>query len=103
MSRTQHDDQCERLPDEGWYICNCRLRDRLARGITEPPGELIHMYPACPGCYEETSHDGDHFICENCHAYWPSSHSEQAEFNDDDMSDVLAGRQSWLDKRRAQK
>ena len=95
-----HDEQCERMPAEGWHICDCRKRDRLARGITEPPGELIHNYPTCPGCYRETWHDGDSFRCDHCHATWPESYSDHAVF-DDEVGDVAADRQKWLDRRKA--
>ena len=62
-----HDQLCERLPN--FYLCHCRLRDRLARGVVDLP-MLIMNYPTCGGCSRETSHDGDSLICDHCHVTW---------------------------------
>jgi hypothetical protein len=91
----KHDERCEWRPD-GFYICNCSARKRIASGYTEPPGELIHQYPVCPRCDEEVSHDGDSYVCSRCSVWWDES--GDAHFNDDhgDLTESLAKHEAAL-------
>lgn len=95
-----HDEVCEYRVD-GFYICNCSMRKRVAEGYTEPPGELIYQNPLCPRCYTEVGHDGDSYVCVPCKASWSSSdHGHGATFTDDhgslDVEQWEAGRAARL-------
>lgn len=86
----KHDGQCEWRPN-GFYICNCSVRIRTARGYTVPPGPLLHQNPLCPRCGDEVWHDGDSLTCNQCCVHWPDANGD-AEFFDDhgDLTEDLA-------------
>lgn len=79
-----HDDDCEQRPHDGYFLCHCAKRERIARGITTPP-MLYIAYPTCGECRRQVDSDGDGFTCERCHARWPYSFEdgERGEFTDD--------------------
>jgi hypothetical protein len=81
VARGEHDDQCEYQAIKGWYLCNCSMRARLARGLTEVP-ELEFQYPVCLGCNESVHSDGDSYYCPNCSVSW-NSRGSNGHFNDD--------------------
>lgn len=76
-----HDTECEHR-DNGYYLCHCSKRKRIAEGYTEPPEALLFSNPTCPRCYTETDHDGDSYYCVPCKVTWPDP-NEPAEFTDD--------------------
>ena len=96
-ARGEHDDECEVIP-QGFWLCACALRSRLAKGITTVPGPLAYVNPICPRCNEHVSYDGEGFVCEDCHVAWSSvDHNDPGEFNDD-YGDVAADRAAWLER-----
>lgn len=94
-----HDDQCEQLPD--FYLCHCRKRERLARGLTQLP-RLIVEWPICSGCSNAVQHDGDSLRCDRCHVKWGANagdDEEAAHFWDDHDTngETLANmREKWI-------
>lgn len=81
VARGEHGGQCEYLAVAGFYICNCHVRARLARGLIEPPA-LEWQYPICLGCDQTVDSDGDTLYCERCGTSW-DSRGRNAHFHDD--------------------
>lgn len=76
----RHDRECEQ--GDGFWICNCSKRRRVAQGRVTPPGDLEFPPPDCPTCEREVWHDGDGWCCDRCALSW-SSNGTGAEFTDD--------------------
>lgn len=93
-----HDERCEQR--ERSYICHCRKRARIARGLVTPPDEDLHFPPpSCPTCYGDLDTDGDAWTCGACSLSWDMDGSaSSAEFTDDYGSDF--GGEQWGDLMR---
>jgi hypothetical protein len=92
----EHDDLCE-VDVRGFFLCHCKKRARLAKGHIEPPGPLLYMAPSCPRCLRDVYHDGDGYVCEECHAFWNSNdESHEGEFTDDYEEELNEQRNRWL-------
>lgn len=104
FERGEHDEYCEQ-DMSGFYVCHCRKRSRLAKGITEVPGPLIQVYPTCRGCWLEVEFEDGFFICPRCHVHWPTEDEyAEGEFNDDHGDEILAeDKARWLVKKAAAK
>lgn len=94
VARGEHDEHCEWRP-EGFYLCHCSKRARIAAGYTEPPGELIVEYPTCPRCWRQVDHDGDRFRCYPCRVSWSSAQHDDGEFTDDYGDDLATDLARW--------
>lgn len=79
-----HDDVCEWNID--LRLCHCHRRKRLAAGIVTAPA-LVYQNPLCEGCWQETYHDGDGFVCDRCHARFSgNNYDEPGEWTDEHAS-----------------
>jgi hypothetical protein len=96
VARGEHDEQCEYHP-EGFYLCHCRKRRRLAAGHTELPNPgLDFPPPPCPNCYGDLSFDGDGWDCRPCHLSW-SSDGSNPHWTDDYGDDLAADSARWAE------
>lgn len=78
-----HDRKCEQR--ERSYICHCRKRARIGRGLTTPPTEDLYFPPpSCPSCNGDLNCDGDSWDCHKCGLSWDSyGTGSSAKFTDD--------------------
>lgn len=87
-----HDQLCEQ--QERSFICHCRKRARIARGLTELPNEDLYFPPPdCPVCDGDLEFDGDGFTCPTCSLSWDSSGSASSVQFTDDHGDNFGGEQ----------
>jgi hypothetical protein len=94
VARGEHDDQCEYHP-EGFYLCHCKKRARVATGLTElPDTPLDFPPPSCSNCYADTEFDGDSFVCHECHLAW-SSDGTDPHWTDDYGDDLPQDSAKW--------
>ena len=83
LEKGQHDHRCEQR--ERSFICHCRKRRRVARGLTTVPAEDLYFPPpSCPSCGADVHHDGDGWRCDPCSLSWNSAGDAwSAEFIDE--------------------
>lgn len=88
-----HDEDCEWLA-AGFWLCHCGMRKRVASGLTTPP-HMIYNPPSCSNCENELVHDGDSFVCTECHTTFPQNCDEPGTFYDD-HGDLTEARAKYL-------
>ncbi|WP_181312496.1 hypothetical protein [Nocardioides campestrisoli] len=63
--------------------CGAAPGDPIHTGTRPAPPELEHRAPLCPMCHEETSHDGDSWLCQGCEASWDDNGRGGSWFDED--------------------
>lgn len=93
VARGEHDRECEYHP-EGFYLCHCKKRRRVAVFGNEPPSaELYFPPPSCTRCDGDLYWD-EGWRCDECSLRW-SSHGTDAEYTDDHGDDLAAESARW--------
>ncbi|KEP75877.1 hypothetical protein HR12_21025 [Microbacterium sp. SUBG005] len=96
VARGEHDTDCEYHP-EGFYLCHCRKRARIAQGFVEPPsGELYFPPPSCLRCHGDLDYD-EGWTCHECRLHWSAAGTD-AEYQDDHGDDLAAESARWAER-----
>jgi hypothetical protein len=113
-----HDSDCEQRIEPnatgpggmapGFYVCHCRRRARITRGLLDLPTDPPEFPPPqCPvgDCGRDLDHDGDNWHCTHCHITWHSGRGERLtpEWDDTYATDdatLLGQAEAWVAARR---